>query len=134
MPVRAIIEESNFAPPMPHWRDLLVKWQEISMLPLSWRVALSHWRGIYFIYDHSDGKGYVGSAYGQDNLIGRWDYYAQSGHGGNAALLGRNPQNFTFSILERVAPGADVAEVVAIENSWKKRLHTYIPDGMNLHN
>ena len=71
MPVRAITEESNFAPPMPYWRDLLVKWQEISMLPPSWRVALSHWRGIYFIYDHSDGKGYVGSAYGEKNLIGR---------------------------------------------------------------
>lgn len=132
MPVCAIIEQSNFVPPMPDWRDLIVKWHEISTLPPSWRVALSYWRGIYFIYDRSDGKGYVGSAYGQDNLIGRWDYYAQTGHGDVVGLQGRNPANLTFSILERVAPGADVAEVVAIENSWKKRLHTYVPDGMNL--
>lgn len=131
MPVRAITEESNFSPPMPHWRDLLIKWQEISTLPPRWRVALSHWRGIYFIYDSSDGKGYVGSAYGANNLIGRWDYYAQTGHGDVVGLLDRDPNNFTFSILERVAPGADVAEVVAIENSWMKRLHTNAPDGMN---
>lgn len=101
------------------------------MLPPSWRAALSHWCGIYFIYDQSDGKGYVGSAYGQDNLIGRWDCYARTGHGGNVELRGREPKNFTFSILERVEDGSSVAEVVAIENSWKKRLHTYIPDGLN---
>lgn len=132
MPIHAITEESNFSPPMPHWRDLLIKWQEISTLPQSWRVALSHWRGIYFIYDSSDGKGYVGSAYGANNLIGRWDYYSQVGHGDVVDLIDRDPRNFTFSILERVAPGADIAEVVSIENSWKKRLHTYAPQGMNL--
>jgi hypothetical protein len=131
MPIRAITEETRFAPPMPPWRDLLVKWQEISTLPPSWRVALSHWRGVYFIHDSSDGKGYVGSAYGDNNIIGRWDEYAQTGHGGAVGLYGRDPNNFTFSILERVAPEADIAEVVAIENSWKKRLHTYIPDGIN---
>lgn len=104
------------------------------MLPPSWRVALSHWRGIYFIHDHSDGKGYVGSAYGENNLMGRWDYYAQTGHGDVVGLQNRDPKNFTFSILERVAPETDIAKIVAIENSWKRRLHTYIPTGMNRRN
>ena len=32
----------------------------------------AQWRGIYYIFDTSDAKGYVGSAYGEYNPLGRW--------------------------------------------------------------
>ena len=64
-----------------------------------WKAALSQWRGIYFIFDESDGKGYVGSAYGTENIVGRWLSYAAGGHGGNKELRNRDPARFRFSIL-----------------------------------
>ena len=93
--------------------------------PLSnqtWVNALKSVRGIYLIKDSSDGKLYVGSAYGVDGVFQRWSEYAQSGHGGNLDLLKRNPQNFEFSILEILHPRTSATEVIAIENKWKNQL------------
>ena len=92
---------------------------------------LSEWRAIYYIWDGSDGKGYVGSAYGAANLLGRWLNYGAVGHGGNRLLRQRDPKNFRFSILQRVSPDMEQADVIAVENSWKERLHTREPWGLN---
>ena len=92
---------------------------------------LSEWRGVYFIFDTLDGKGYVGSAYGESNLLGRWLNYAASGHGGNRLLRQRDPRTFQFTILQRVSPDLDATAVVQLEGSWKRRLHTYAPYGLN---
>ena len=40
---------------------------------------------------------------------------------------------FRFSIIQIVAHDLSSAEVVAIENTWKKRLHTQSPFGLNDH-
>ncbi len=94
-------------------------------------LALSQWRGIYYIFDSSDCKGYVGSASGEYNIYGRWLNYAASGHGGNKWLKKRDSSNFSFSILQRVSPDMDTVEIIRIENSWKERLHTRYPFGLN---
>jgi hypothetical protein len=131
IPVFAILEESALDSGPPSWHEIVLHWEELSVLPKSWRSALSQWRGIYFVYDASDGKGYVGSAYGKENLLGRWQSYAARGHGGNRLLRRRNPKNFRFSILQRVSPDMESRELVAVEESWKKRLHTHHPEGLN---
>lgn len=131
IPVSAIHAESRFEGAMPAWDELTFSIAELRVLPSRWRLALQQWRGIYFIRDASDGMGYVGSAYGRDNLYGRWLNYGTTGHGGNRLLRPRDPANFTFSILQRVSPDQDPAEVIRIENSWKLRLHTKAPDGLN---
>jgi len=123
-PVSAILEASCFARDMPEWRELVLLWKEIGNLPRAWRTALTEWRGIYLITDQSDGKSYVGSAYGKENLLGRWIGYAKSGHGGNRQLRERNPDDFVFSILQRVSPDMEIDDIVKLENSWKKRLQT----------
>jgi hypothetical protein len=74
---------------MPDWREIELEWEELGVLSPRWKSKLTEWRGIYYIFDTSDGKGYVGSAYGVDNLLGRWLHYAASGHGGNSLV--RNP-------------------------------------------
>ena len=130
-PVRAVLEESALNTSMPDWHELNLTWDEIKVLPLRWRSALSHWRGVYYIFDVSDAKGYVGSAYGTENLLGRWINYEKSGHGGNSLLRKRDPTNFRFTILQRVSPDLDSADVIGIENSWKHRLHTRAPFGLN---
>jgi hypothetical protein len=124
-PVKTIHEESVLVPPMPSWRELILEWAELQTLPESWKAKLREWRAIYLINDISYGKNYVGSAYGEDNLDLRWaEYVRTGGHGGNAQLRGREPNNFRFSILELVGPSMPMEEVVEIERSWMLRLHT----------
>jgi len=122
--VHAILEESALAAAPPPWDEMRFSWNELQVLPQRWRNALEHWRGIYFILDESDGRGYVGSAYSNTNILGRWLGYAATGHGGNVQLRNRDPQRFRFSILERVSPDMPADEVIRREASWKLRLHT----------
>lgn len=131
MPVRAITEESLFAPAMPDWRKLSFSWSELAVIPRRWRERLGEWRGIYLIRDERDGLAYVGSASGKDNLLGRWTGYSKSGDGGNKLLRRRKPDQFRFCILERVSPDLPAKEVVALETSWKRRLGTISPGGLN---
>jgi hypothetical protein len=49
--------------------------------PTRWKSALSQWWAIYYIFDTSYGKAYVGSAYGENNVLGRWLNYAARGRG-----------------------------------------------------
>lgn len=130
-PVIAVLEDSMLDAAMPAWEELDLGWEELAVLPSRWRAALSQWRGIYYIFDTSDGKAYVGSAYGADNLLGRWRNYAASGHGGNRLLRQRDPGHFRFTILQRVSPDMDSADVIRLEATWKDRLHTRAPDGLN---
>ena len=122
--VRAVLEDSALDAPMKRWDELDFTWNQLGVLPKRWQAKLSEWRGIYYIFDTSDGKGYVGSAYGSENLFGRWRNYANLGHGGNRLLRERNPEHFHFTILELVAPTLEADEVVRRENTWKERLHT----------
>ena len=129
--VHAILEDNALVARRPEWDEILLTWDQLHILPTTWRSALQEWRGIYYIFDGSDGKGYVGSAYGKDNLLGRWQNYAASGDGGNRLLQPRDPSHFQFSILERVSPDMKPEDVIKLESSWKDRLHTRAPHGLN---
>ena len=131
MPVLAILEESALDAAMPEWDAIELTWEQLGVLPARWKSRLEEWRGIYYIFDTSDGKGYVGSAYGENNLYGRWINDAASGHGGNRLFRQRDPRNFRFTILQRVSPDMDPIDVVRLETSWKQRLHTRKPYGLN---
>jgi hypothetical protein len=131
IPVHAILEDSALDAAMKRWDELDFTWNQLGVLPRRWQAKLAEWRGIYYIFDASDGKGYVGSAYGSTNLLGRWRGYAASGHGGNRLLRQRDPSNFHFTILELVSPTMEPEEVIQRENTWKKRLHTRKPNGLN---
>jgi hypothetical protein len=122
--VDAILSESCLDKNIPDWRELTLSWQELSKIPKSWESKISEWRSIYFIWDKRRNKGYVGSAYGRENLIGRWRHYASSGHGNNKLLRQSKPQDLVFSILERVSPDMESDEVIGLEASWKLRLGT----------
>lgn len=131
MPIHAILEDSALDAAMQKWNELDFSWSQLSVLPKRWQAKLAEWRGIYYIFDSSDAKGYVGSAYGADNLLGRWQHYGTSGHGGNKLLRRRDPANFRFTILELVSPTMPAEEVQWLESNWKERLHTRQPYGLN---
>jgi hypothetical protein len=131
IPVLAVLEDSALDAAMPDWDKISLTWEQLAVLPTRWKSALSQWRGVYYIFDVSDGKGYVGSAYGRANLLGRWQNYAASGHGGNRLLRQRDHRNLRLSILQRVSPDMDENDVIRLEATWKERLHTHSPYGLN---
>lgn len=91
---------------------------------LTWVKALSSVNGVYLIKEKVSGKLYVGSAYGEQGIYGRWSAYAQDGHGGNLELRDINPMTFQFSILE-IVPATTTAEgVIECQNRWKEKLGT----------
>ncbi len=51
-----------------------------------WKTALENMKGVYLITDTSNGKQYVGSAYGDTGIWSRWACYVQTGHGFNDEL------------------------------------------------
>jgi hypothetical protein len=129
--VSAIAEESRLRAPMPDWNQLVLEWHQLAVMPSQWKSALSQWRGIYLIIDQTDGFQYVGSAYGAENLMQRWTEYSRTGHGGNKGLRARDWTRFRFSILQRVSPDMSDADVIGLENTWKDRLRTRSPYGLN---
>lgn len=110
--------------PPDSYREWDVRWDELKLLPEPWKAMLRSWCGIYYIFDVSDGKGYVGKASGSQNLLGRWLNYADSGDGGNVKLRGRDPENFRFSILELIPGDMEKETVEWREQNWMLRLRT----------
>lgn len=131
IPILAVLEDNALDAAMPEWDEICLSWEQLAVLPTRWKSLLSQWRGVYYIYDSSDGKAYVGSAYGENNLLGRWLGYAATGHGGNRLLRQRDPKHFQFSILQRVSPDMEANDIIRLEATWKERLHTRQPQGLN---
>ena len=90
----------------PGYDKVNISWEELSRVITkeSWKTALENQKGVYLITDISTGKMYVGSAYGENMILGRWKSYIAIGHGGNVELKNLNftyiKQNFRFSILD----------------------------------
>lgn len=129
-PVVALHEVSVFDAPAPEWRDMHLRAGMLRALPQTWRAKLQEWRGVYLIVDESDGQRYVGSAYGADNLLGRWLAHVVGPVGVTAELKKRDPREFRFSILERVSPDMPPEGVIRLERTWMERLHT-VKYGLN---
>lgn len=96
-----------------------------------WKRILSVTKGIYLISDNSTGKLYVGSAYGEDGIWGRWsNYVSTNGHGGNKTLKelisadGNYAQDFRFSILMLLPRSITPDEAIKKETLFKNKLGT----------
>lgn len=95
----------------------------------SWRAALSNVAGVYLITDTASGRLYVGSAYGEEGIWGRWSNYSASGHGGNKQLVRlleeygpAKARDFRFSILEIADVHASKNEILQRESHWQRIL------------
>lgn len=101
---------------------------------LDWKAALESVKGVYLVSDKSNGKKYVGSAYGDAGIWSRWASYIESGHGGNDDLLNHlraqhDPrryarEHFRFSVLEVVVRSTPDDAVLKREAHWKRVLLT----------
>jgi hypothetical protein len=96
-----------------------------------WKMMLSATKGIYLINDLNSGKLYVGAAYGEDGIWGRWcSYVSTNGHGNNKmlkVLIEHDPQyanNFQFSILQLLPKTITSDEAIKKEGLFKSKLGT----------
>ena len=114
----------------PGYASVNVSWRSLQNLitKVSWRTALCNQKGVYLLVDSNTGKQYVGSAYGQDMLLGRWENYIATYHGGNKLLKKLKTDyikdNFYFSILETFNQNTDDQIIIDRENHWKNVLRT----------
>lgn len=95
-----------------------------------WHTALSVVNGVYLIVDTESGMQYVGSAYGQEGILQRWEDYVNTKDGGNKKLkelLDKHPdryKSFQFSILKVLPYDSEEDDVIATENNYKDKLLT----------
>lgn len=114
----------------PGYMNVNVSWKSLSILinKPSWRSALGNQKGVYLLIDSNTGKQYVGSAYGQDMLLGRWEQYIKTYNGGNKLLKKLKDEyiqdNFYFTILETFNQNIDDQIIINRENYWKDVLRT----------
>jgi len=93
-----------------------------------WEQKLGAVGGIYLITDSKTGKQYVGSAYGNKGIWGRWMVYSKTGHGGNIQLkkLLKNKKSyfksFRFTILRTLPKTLTSREVIEYEVIYKDKL------------
>ena len=121
----------------PGYDNVNVTWRELESLietPV-WKTALENQKAVYLIVDTKTGKKYVGSACGDNMLLGRWRNYIANGHGGNKLLKPLDfeyiKENFKYSILEIFKSSVDDEIIRNRESFWKEVLLTRGEFGYN---
>ncbi|MFV0183868.1 GIY-YIG nuclease family protein [Empedobacter falsenii] len=114
----------------PGYDKVNISWNELTRVieKETWITALQNQKGVYLITDVSNGKMYVGSAYGNDMLLNRWRNYAKYGNGNNKLLKELDfeylKDNLRFSILEIFKSTTDEKIILERERWWKETLLT----------
>ena len=103
----------------------------------TWHTALSAVNAIYLIVDKKSGTQYVGSAYNENGLLGRWTTYVSTGgHGNNKLMVQAMKEDpnrchdLQFSVLQILPKTMTSDEVINTETLWKEKLLTK-PFGWN---
>lgn len=136
------IRAAGFVRDFPGYYDFYLSFAELKAIVespegnLEWENKLSAISGIYLILDTKTGAQYIGSAYGEGGLWGRWQCYSNTKHGGNYGLkqlVGNDESyavNFQFSILRVMDKNSSKLEVIQTEAMLKLQLGTRV-HGLN---
>ena len=114
----------------PGYDKVNISWLEMSRVieKETWKTALLNQKGVYLITDISNGKKYVGSAYGTNMILGRWRSYIKNGNGGNVGLkvlpFDHIRKYFRYSILDIYKSTTDDQIIIERENWWKEILQS----------
>ena len=114
----------------PGYDKVNISWEELKRVITkdNWKTALQNQKGVYLITDSSNGKMYVGSAYGDEMILTRWKSYIRTGHGGNKELkkldFNHIKKHFKYSILDIFKATIDKNVIIQRESWWKEVLLT----------
>jgi len=128
--VKEILPSSLDNDLFPGYEKVNLTWQELKRVieKDTWKTALQNQKGVYLLTDISNGKNYVGSAYGEDMILGRWVSYVNCGHGGNIGLKSLTfehiKDNFRYSILDIYKSTTEDRVIIERESWWKEVLQS----------
>jgi hypothetical protein len=113
----------------PGFHNFIWSISKLNTMPDTWQNTLKNMKGVYLLTCRNHHKLYVGSAYGENGFLGRWQNgYADGEGGGNKELINflkSHPDaDFHISILEIAASTDSVNKIIGNENSWKAKLNT----------
>ena len=123
--------------------DFTLSYQELRELITNpadyrhWEISLSAVTGVYLVLAETTGELYVGSAYGENGIWGRWEAYAANGHGDNMLLIDlietneEYPEAFLYSVLQVLPKSTSTKEVRRWERLYKEKLGSRAT-GLNL--
>jgi len=141
--VKTILEHpyNELGEDFPGYENVDLSWNDLRRVLRfkNWQTALENQKAVYLITDTATNKRYVGSAYGDNMLLGRWRNYAENGHGHNKELkalveekgLDYVKDNFRYSILDIYKSTTDDETIIARESWWKNILLTRGDYGYN---
>lgn len=114
----------------PGYDKVNISWDELSRVieKDTWKTALQNQKGVYLITDITNGKKYVGSAYGENMILARWRSYVKNGNGGNVGLKFLDfdyiKKSFRYSILDIYKSTIDDQVIIERESWWKEVLQS----------
>ena len=132
MTISQILKEKYNGDYFPGYENINIDFSNLEQIfkneKKDWKTALENIKGVYVIFDKSNGKKYVGSAYGDSGIWSRWACYIGTGHGWNDELtklikeknIDYARKNFRFSLLEYQPMKTDDNTIIARENFWKE--------------
>lgn len=135
-PVLEILESGRKLPPFEDYLEFSLTYTQLTDLfsneeaHRDWRTPLSAVAGVYLILAQESGNLYVGSAYGESGIWGRWRNYSLTGDGGNIQLReliksdSAYPDRFRFSVLQILPKTMARDEVIRRETMYKSKLGT----------
>lgn len=132
---KRIISIEERKPKFPGFDNLLLSFDDLSdivsnpELYSAYRDAMSQVSAVYLVVDTVSGQQYVGSAYGESGLWGRWSEYANTnGQGGNKLmreLMADHPDRYRdlqYTVLRVLDKTTPVTDVIALEGLFKQKL------------
>jgi len=128
--VYEIINDTFSDDDFPGYENVDLSWKELKRVldRKDWKTALENQKGVYLITDINTGRRYVGSAYGENMILGRWKSYIHNGHGGNKDFTQIEfeyiKENFRFSILEIYKSTTEDRIIINREHFWMRILLT----------
>lgn len=114
----------------PGYENINLSWRELSRVieKDTWKTALRNQKAIYLITDTATGKMYVGSAYGENMLLNRWQSYIKTHNGGNIGFKELTKdyieKYFRYSVLDIFKSTISDEVILARESWWKETLLT----------
>ncbi|MGE6396398.1 GIY-YIG nuclease family protein [Chryseobacterium scophthalmum] len=126
--VHQILEDTFDNDIFPGYDNVNISWKDLDRLirKSNWKTALENQKGVYLITDNSNGKMYIGAAYGTNMILGRWQSYIYNGHGNNKELIQLQfehiKNNFNYSILDIYKSTVDDNIILKRESWWKRTL------------
>jgi hypothetical protein len=137
------IRAKGFVRDFTDFYDFILPFDELKMILKhrdgnpAWISKLSAVSGVYLITDNKTGHQYIGSAYGSEGFLGRWENYANNNHGDNKSLKSLIVEhgedyavNFQISILRVMDKSSSKADVIAAESFLKNKMGTRV-HGLN---